>query len=199
MPSASGSITASFAVMLGMSGPTTVPAAMSASAWPPKRAGNFRSTASAMRSTRPLFFMPSPRPNAPSRIHQMESENAANTVGSGTAATVMNSTAMMSAVTTSGSTPNTHHAMAHTRMPSVHAAWNESPSMGANAHAMPAATPMAAPIRFLFAVMPTALPFPCSPRFASPHCGAPRPILVLRPAAFHQALILRAVFRKPLT
>ena len=146
MPNASGVITASFADMLGMSGPITVPDAMIAAVWALNVAGNLLRTTCAMRVVRPLAFIPTPKPNAANKSHHVSPANDANTVSIGMPATAMNSTAMMSAVTISGNTRSTHHTIAHSRIPSACAACAESPADGsASAAATPTTTPAAAP------------------------------------------------------
>ena len=117
MPNDSGVMTASFADILGISGPMTVPDAMMAAACALNVAGNLLSTTCAMRVTSPLSFMPTPRPNAANKSHHVSPANDANTVSTGIPATAMNSTAMMKAVTISEKMRRTHHTMAHTRMP----------------------------------------------------------------------------------
>ena len=117
MPNESGVRTASLADMLGMSGPMTVPEAIIATVWALNVAGNLLKTTWAIRVTRPLSFIPTPRPNAANRSHHVSPVNEANTVSVGMPATAMNSTAMMNAVTISGKMRSTHHTMAQTRIP----------------------------------------------------------------------------------
>ena len=118
----SGASMAAFAESEGINGPTSVPAAMSPAAWQANVRGNARRTPRAIRASKPLFLMPSPRPNAATRSHHTEPEKAPKTTSTGTPAAKTSRTAMQSAVASSGRTPKTHHAMAPASTPSAHTA-----------------------------------------------------------------------------
>ena len=104
------------AAMLGTSGPTMVPATIRLAACAPNVLGNVRTTASAMRLSRPDPFIPAPRPNAANNSHHVADVNAERATEDSTPPMTANSTTMTIAVAYVGNTLPTHHTTARMRM-----------------------------------------------------------------------------------
>ena len=95
---ASGVSMETFAAMLGTSGPTTMPASIRPAACAANVSGNTRTTANAMRRSRPDRFIAAPKPKAATSSHQVSDAKPENAVADSTSPTVANSTTMTMAV-----------------------------------------------------------------------------------------------------
>ena len=155
---ASGASSEALAAMDGMSGPRIVPQAKKPMTWAVNDEGKRLTMASAMRSSKPVSFIPRPMENAPTSNHQMGLEKNEKPDVAGTWPTSTKSATMMSAVANSGRTAQIHQTIAPARMASTKHPCSPSPSgRKKNAMSTVTTTPAMAPTMRLMRCLRAAL------------------------------------------
>ncbi len=133
------------AVRLGTKGAVITPTPKRPMIFPLKLWGKIRKISRAIRTSKPLSAIPTPKPKAPKSIQKVEPEKEEKAVSVGTRSRITNRTHMSIEVTYSGIISNTHQVIAQHKIPNARILSVPRPCAGlTEATATPIKTPASA-------------------------------------------------------